>query len=559
MKIISLNIWGGNCRDKLLAFFTDHQEVDVFCLQEVYHKATARVSTDDSPVCLDILDQIGSKLPNHQVYFCPIVDGVYGIAMLVHTRVMVLAHRKHMIHHNPSYVGRGPTHSRFLQHLECEFMQFKINIVNVHGLWNGNGKTDSATRIQQSKNIKDYTNSLMNPVIICGDFNLRPDTESMSILNGGMRNLITENQVLSTRTSLYEKEEKFADYIFISHPLEPAHFEVLTDEVSDHAPLLVDIHVGRRKTKINEEVVNQLIHTQFSDFQVRTISFIGEGWDNFAYEVNESHIFRFPKHKEANLLLQNEINCLQRIHSQLDISSIEIPLPNYVGIPSKEFPYAFCGYKKIPGRSACSFELNETDRIKLAPDLALFMKKLHAIPVIQAQLWEIKGCAEDRMNPSLLIQMISDHLQMLGNRGLLQEDTTAISDFLERFPREIARNEKILLHGDLYARHLVLDEAKKLVGIIDWGDMDIDHPAIDFQIVYTFFPWEGRMKFFEVYGEVDPNILKLAKLRALYSASGIARIGLQVNDGALVKEGLWGLRNLLAVLSKSSERKICTK
>src|SRR3989338_577851 len=194
MKILSLNIWGGSCKDKLLDLFEQYQDVDVFCLQEVYHNATVRVSTDDSPVTLDILAQISSKLPNHQVYFCPVVDGVYGIATLVHTRVMVLDHHKYMIHQNPSYAGRGPTHSRFLQHIECEFMHFKFNIVNVHGLWNGNGKTDSAARILQSKNIKEYTNALVTPVIICGDFNLRPDTESMTILNGGMRNVIAENK-----------------------------------------------------------------------------------------------------------------------------------------------------------------------------------------------------------------------------------------------------------------------------------------------------------------------------------------------------------------------------
>jgi endonuclease/exonuclease/phosphatase family metal-dependent hydrolase len=57
----------------------------------------------------------------------------------------------------------------------------------------------------------------------------------------GMRNLITEYGVTSTRTSLYTKtEERFADYIFVSKDIEVKDFKVLPDVVSDHAALLLE-------------------------------------------------------------------------------------------------------------------------------------------------------------------------------------------------------------------------------------------------------------------------------------------------------------------------------
>ena len=37
MKIITLNVWGGHLLDDLLMFFEQHQQIDIFCLQEVYH------------------------------------------------------------------------------------------------------------------------------------------------------------------------------------------------------------------------------------------------------------------------------------------------------------------------------------------------------------------------------------------------------------------------------------------------------------------------------------------------------------------------------------------
>jgi endonuclease/exonuclease/phosphatase family metal-dependent hydrolase len=59
------------------------------------------------------------------------------------------------------------------------------------------------------------------------------------MLEDGMRNLIREYKITSTRTSFYPKTEKFADYFFVSPEVQVNDFQVLPDEVSDHAPLLL--------------------------------------------------------------------------------------------------------------------------------------------------------------------------------------------------------------------------------------------------------------------------------------------------------------------------------
>ena len=56
-----------------------------------------------------------------------------------------------------------------------------------------------------------------------------------------MRNLIKEYGITSTRTSFYEKENKFADHAFVSSDIEVVDFKVLPDEVSDHAALYLEI------------------------------------------------------------------------------------------------------------------------------------------------------------------------------------------------------------------------------------------------------------------------------------------------------------------------------
>lgn len=239
MKLITLNIWGGFVYQPLLEFIAAHKEIDIFCLQEVYHKAEEKICDDDKNVKLNIFSEIHALLPDHQPFFKPVVKD-YGIGMFIKNGIKILDEGAITIHENPQYRGRGPTHSRNLQWVKCLINDQVHTIINVHGLWNGKGKTDCPERIAQSQNIRTFMDSIEGPKIVCGDFNLRPDTDSIKIVEHGMHNLIRTHNITSTRTSLYPKEEKFADYILTSPDIPINRFEVLKAEVSDHSPLLLD-------------------------------------------------------------------------------------------------------------------------------------------------------------------------------------------------------------------------------------------------------------------------------------------------------------------------------
>lgn len=241
MKLITLNIWGGHVREPLLKFIANYADVDIFCLQEVYHNAPNRVSTDERFVSLNIFSELHGKLPNHTAFFRPVLQNVYGIGMFVKKNIEILGEGDIEIYNNPEYTGRGPKHHRNLQWLKCRMQNKTYSIVNVHGLWNGMGKTDTAERIAQSQKIRDYMDKLDTPKILCGDLNLRPDTESLKIIEDGMINQITQNHIKSTRSSIYyPKVERFADYILTSKDILVHNFKVLPDDVSDHLPLLLD-------------------------------------------------------------------------------------------------------------------------------------------------------------------------------------------------------------------------------------------------------------------------------------------------------------------------------
>lgn len=242
VKILSLNIWGGNQGKTLLSFIDAHKEADVFCFQEVYKKAPYRISTDENIVNLDIFSDIQAVLSDHKGFFRPVVEGIYGLATFVRKDIDILGEGEVTIHETLNYSGRGPTHSRILQWVNCHHSgSHPYSIMNIHGLWNGLGKSDTPSRIAQSNKIRNFIDKISIPKILCGDFNLEPNTESILIISDKMRNLIKEYEINSTRTNLYSKPIKHADYMFISPNVSVKIFKVLPDIVSDHAPLLLEV------------------------------------------------------------------------------------------------------------------------------------------------------------------------------------------------------------------------------------------------------------------------------------------------------------------------------
>jgi endonuclease/exonuclease/phosphatase family metal-dependent hydrolase len=137
--------------------------------------------------------------------------------------------------------GNGTTIGRNIQFIQFNDAGHDYTVINFHGLWNGGGKKDSPERLEQSRRVKEFIDTRgRGKVVLIGDFNLEPNTESVAILEKGMRNLIKEYDVTSTRSHYYPKPVKFADYAIVSKDLVVTRFEVLQDPISDHLPLLLE-------------------------------------------------------------------------------------------------------------------------------------------------------------------------------------------------------------------------------------------------------------------------------------------------------------------------------
>ena len=249
MKLISLNTWGGRGgKENFLKFFETYKDVDIFCLQEVWsggeHMDGQVIGGMPlKNIMYKLLDEVGDILKDHDVYFRPHFESWYGLAIFVKKDIKILEEGELYVYKDKGYINseHAANHARNIQWITFETAQGPQTVINFHGLWNGKGKTDTEDRLMQSDKIVGFIQALKTPHVLVGDFNLRPDTESLrKIENLGNRNLIKEFGVTSTRTSMYTKEERFADYAFVSKELKVSEFRIMEEEVSDHAGMYLD-------------------------------------------------------------------------------------------------------------------------------------------------------------------------------------------------------------------------------------------------------------------------------------------------------------------------------
>lgn len=246
MRLICLNIWGARAgADVLLKFLSQHQETDIFCLQEMWNggehtRFDVAAGRNMEGVEFRLLEKVSAVLPEYAVYFVPQYCDFFGLAILSKKTLPVVQQGSFYVYKQEGYVSPEDIadHARLIQYLTVETPEGLRTIMNFHGAWQAAGKGDTPDRKLQSENIVRFTKSLTHPFVVCGDFNLLPTTDSLRMLEeAGMRNLITEYQITSTRTSLYPKSIRYADYVLVSDGISVEDFHLLPEEVSDHAAI----------------------------------------------------------------------------------------------------------------------------------------------------------------------------------------------------------------------------------------------------------------------------------------------------------------------------------
>ncbi|MCC5968671.1 MAG: endonuclease/exonuclease/phosphatase family protein [Pararhodobacter sp.] len=266
MRIMCLNGWGGTLNDELIAYL-GKETPDVLCLQEVIYSPatdqdwlTYRDGDHVLPQRANFFRDVANALPGHAATFCPAAQGplwdgdrevpsFWGLATFVRSTLPVIGQVQGFVYKDftPDGFGAHPR-ARNAHGLRVHdpASDRSISITHMHGLRHPEGKSDTPERALQARQLLDYANQVSRPGdirVICGDFNVAKDSETLSFLaQHGFTELVTEGRFKGTRTSHYKKPERFADYMLID-PRDAVHrFQVVYEpEVSDHCALLLDL------------------------------------------------------------------------------------------------------------------------------------------------------------------------------------------------------------------------------------------------------------------------------------------------------------------------------
>jgi endonuclease/exonuclease/phosphatase family metal-dependent hydrolase len=264
MKILSLNVWGGMLHAPLLDYLAA-VDADVYCLQEVPRAVAARsdwLTYRDGAVELqqrsNLYGEIATALPGHDGFFAPAMRGQlmdgdrpcwqeFGLATFVRQDIAVIGQTLDFVHGSFSAHSFGD-HPRSRNAHAFRLYDYKADrplcVVQFHGLREVDGKGDTPNRDGQAEALVALISRLNRKneaLVLCGDFNVLPESRTFKILSRlGLTDLVIARGFTDTRTSLYTKPGRYADYMLVNGDVQVVDFTVVqTPEVSDHRALLL--------------------------------------------------------------------------------------------------------------------------------------------------------------------------------------------------------------------------------------------------------------------------------------------------------------------------------
>jgi aminoglycoside phosphotransferase (APT) family kinase protein len=296
----------------------------------------------------------------------------------------------------------------------------------------------------------------------------------------------------------------------------------------------------RPERTVSPALARTLVEAQFPALAPARLRPLAVGWDNTAYLVNDDLVFRFPRRSIAVPLLDTEARLLPALGRRLPVP---IPLPAFRGAPSDAFPWPFIGYRLVPGVTACAPRLDDGARFALAPALGRVLAALHAFPVEEAMRLGAGPDRIGRLEVRRLRPIAAAAVADLGTRGLLPYPAPLLA-VLDAVPDDVPVRSSTVVHGDLYARHLLVDPEHRLAGLIDWGDLHVGDPAVDLQVVHTLLPAAARGAFRDAYGPVEARAWRLARFRAVRHTAAVLAYADDAGDRDLRDEALAAARHL---------------
>lgn len=226
MRILFLNAWSGKVREPIAAFLEERvADTDIVCLQEA----------NDAPFFDGLFadyDKVQTEkciLPFHHFVQATYVKKTIGIRSST------------VLFDDRTDLGAAIV-------AEVSFKTGSLLVCNFHGVaFPVDKKLDNPERLWQSSGLIEHFQHATEPILIGGDFNVLPETESIRTFErNGYHDLIKDFGITTTRNRVsWEKypdnPQYYSDYVFVKGDIRASAFSVPQNEISDHLPMMVEI------------------------------------------------------------------------------------------------------------------------------------------------------------------------------------------------------------------------------------------------------------------------------------------------------------------------------
>lgn len=245
VKFISLNLWIGGILFEEILEFLKKEKPDILALQEAYNGKNPNFEKryrslhalnneldfpyqSFSPAVIDVLKFGKVEQGNAILSKFPIVETktvFYDVSLQERT-----------LAESPGDFSFTP---RNLQHAGIETNSAKLNVFNTQGIWGFDGE-DSERRLKMGATIMRETRDKKN-VILAGDFNLKPYTETVKNIEKNLNNIF-KDELISTFNMKRKNNEGYAtsvvDMVFVSRNIKVLNHYCPAVDISDHLPLV---------------------------------------------------------------------------------------------------------------------------------------------------------------------------------------------------------------------------------------------------------------------------------------------------------------------------------
>lgn len=296
----------------------------------------------------------------------------------------------------------------------------------------------------------------------------------------------------------------------------------------------------RPQREVDPSVAARLIARARPDLRGVELRPLGAGWDNTVFLVGGRWVARFPRRAVAVPLLEREARVVPAVADHLPL---EVPRARvYDG--AEVCRTAGCGWPfalhdLVPGRSAAEAGLGERERAALAAPLGAFLAALHGVGAQEARGLGAVGDELRRLDVAHRAPRVRRRLARAVALGEIA-DARPWERVVEATPPAVARRA-CLVHGDLYALHVLVDENSAACGVIDWGDVHAGDPAVDLAVAHSLLPPATRGAFIDAYGGVEETAWALARFRALDTTLAVLLYALDTGREAVAREARRGM------------------